>query len=187
MNLEPVKKMKVFYFDLECKPGHWIGGDYVSKIITAAAYAWNNGKVEVLTHYDYDPEVIAMTIAEEIRRADLVVGHYIRAFDMPLLNGELLKGNLQPLGQVWTHDTKLDLNRAHGRSKSQENLAEQLGLKQKKVKVSLPEWEAFNNRETDGYDIGVARVGDDVRQNRALRKELLRLGWLNNPQWWNAP
>jgi hypothetical protein len=185
INLQVVRGMDVLYFDLECRPGHWIGGDYVSKIITAAAWSWNDeDEVQVRTHFEMSTAGIASTLAQEIADCDLVVGHYIRGFDLPLLNGELLRSGHDPLEPVMSHDTKLDMMPAHGRSKSQENLAAQLGLDEQKVKVTLPEWEAFNSKDVSGYDRVFDRVKDDVIQNRALRKALLSIGWIGPPQMW---
>lgn len=177
--------LKVLYIDLECKPGHWIGGDYVSKIITAGAWSYNTGEVEVMTHFETSPYEIALTMAAEIQDCDMVVGHYIRGFDLPLLNGELLKSLLPPLDPCLSLDTKLDLIKNHGRSQSQENLAAQVGLTEQKVKVTLPEWEGFNSLDGAYREKGIARVRDDVIQNRALRAELNALGWLGEPKMWS--
>jgi len=178
------EQMNVLYFDLECRPGHWIGGDFVSKVITAAAWAWNGDDPALVTHYERTPGEIARMVADKLDEADMVVGHYIRGFDLPLLNGELMRNDDLPLSSVLALDTKLDLMTVHGRSQSQENLASQLGLEEPKVKVTLPEWEAFNGRE-DGADHKVReRVYGDVIQNRAMREALAEMGWLGAPNVW---
>lgn len=174
------------YFDLECKPGHWIGGDFVSKIVTAGAYAIDDGMVRVLTHYETTPGDIAKTIRDEILQSDVVIGHWIRGFDLALLNGELRRNNLEQLHQVMTVDTKSNLYSSHGRSGSQENLAAELGIEEKKLKVTLREWEDFNGREPGGEQKGVERVRDDVLQNRAMHQELLARGLLAPMKLWEA-
>jgi hypothetical protein len=181
-----MKKLRVLYFDLECRPGHWIGGDYVSKVITASAWMWGDSSAPamVMTHYDYKPFEIADATAMAIEEADMVVGHYIRGFDLPLLNGELLRGNAEPLKPVLSLDTKLDLNKAHGRSKSQKNLAADFGLEEPKVDVTLAEWEAFNGREDEADGPVIVRVVGDVVQNMALRAVLAEAGWLGAPRVW---
>lgn len=172
------------YFDMECMPGHWIGGDYVSKIVTAVAWGRSKGPITVMTHYHYEPAEMAGELAYAITEADMVIGHYIRGFDLPLLNGELLRNGMPPLGPVLSLDTKQDLLPAHGRSKSQENLAAQLGIKEQKLKVTLREWEDFNTRQPGCEAKGIKRVKDDVIQNRALRRELAKIGWLGTPKVW---
>lgn len=187
------KPLRVLQIDTECLPGHWIGGDYVSKVFTAVAWKWlgqdeggelGNG-VEVYTHYETSPAAMALILRETMIDADIVTGHYVRGFDLPLLNGNLLRGGYPPLEPIMTHDTKLDLLKAHGRSLSQENLASQLGLAEPKIKVTLPEWEAFNLKQAGARDKGVERVVQDVVQNEALRKRLIEIGWIGPVKRWD--
>ena len=188
MRLVQRGKLKILDFDVECLPGHWIGGDYVSKIVTAVGWKWivPRSRVHSLTHYDASPEVLTETLAQRIAEADLVVGHYIRAFDLPLLNGNLMRAGLEPLEPVFAQDTKLDLTKAHGRSLSQRNLAAMVGCRKPKVDVSLYEWEEFNLK-VDGFrETGVARVEGDVLQNVEMRERLLELGWLGPPRVWDG-
>lgn len=182
------RKLRVLDFDVECLPGHWIAADYVSKIITAASWKviGSRGRPTVLTHYDTEAEEIAALLAAEIANSDFVVGHYIRGFDLPLLNGNLLRGGNPPIGQVLAQDTKLDLPKAHGRSLSQENLAAQIGVSKPKVKVSLPDWEAFNTRKPGYKEKGIERVAGDVLQNIEMYERLLDLNWLSAPKVWDG-
>ena len=176
---------RVVTIDIECRPGHWISGDYVSKIITAVAWKWSDAhQVVVLDHYETSPKGMALTLAAEIQRADLVVGHFIRLFDLPLLNGELLRVGGLPLAPVSTLDTKLDLLVAHGRSKSQENLAAMLGLEAPKIHMTNDDWERFNAKDPALRFKGRDRVRCDVEQNEALRAKLASLGWLRAPTTW---
>ena len=177
---------RVLDIDVECLPGHWIAADYVSKIITAVAWKWvgERGHASVLTHYETPPGSMAETLAAFVEDADLVVGHYIRGFDLPLLNGNLLRAGRPPLEPVLTVDTKLDLVKTHGRSLSQRNLAAMVGVRAPKVDVTLAEWEAFNTRTPGACDKGVERVRGDVVQNIALYKRLAELGWLGGPRVW---
>lgn len=179
------RPLRVLDIDLECLPGHWIGSDYVSKIMTAAAMSWMDGKqVRVLTHYDHEPEDMALAVKAEIDKADIVVGHFIRGFDLALLNGNLLMGGHSPLKRVMTHDTKEDLVAFGGRSKSQKNLGAQLGLTHPKVEVTLFEWEQFNQRRKGFKQKGIDRVRGDVLQNKELYARLIEKGWLRGPQMW---
>lgn len=177
--------LRVLTLDCECLPGHWIGGDYVSKILTAVAWAWDDGAVEVLTHYDEPPTELAAALAAEMETADIVTGHYIRGFDLPLVNGNLLAGGLYSLGPILASDTKLDLLKSHGRSLSQKNLSAQLGVAAPKIDVSLPDWEGFNTRQPGYRDKGVERVVGDVEQHREMRARLVALEWLGKPRVWS--
>lgn len=177
--------LAILDFDVECLPGHWIGGDFTSKVITAVAWSWEHGKkVTVMTHYDYTVSEMAESLTYVINMADVVTGHYIRAFDLPLLNGTLLREQLPPLGPVITSDTKSDLLKAHGRSKSQENLAAMLGVEAPKIQVTNYDWECFNTRMPGYQKIGVERVKGDVIQHKQLRQKLLDLGYLGPVRRW---
>lgn len=48
---------------------------------------------------------LVKNLAEMIREAEVVVGHNINGFDLPKLNGRLMKWGLEPLGPVRTIDT----------------------------------------------------------------------------------
>jgi len=192
MKLIPKRRLRILDFDIECLPGHWIGGDYVSKIITAVAWKWIDEPggptsiVEVLTHYDTDPDDMAAALARCINVADIVTGHYIRGFDLPLLNGNLLRANRIPLSPVLAQDTKLDLIKSHGRSLSQKNLAALIGVDEPKIDVGLFDWEGFNTRTPGFEEKGIERVAGDVTQNIAMRARLLELGWLGPPRTWDG-
>lgn len=179
------RPLRILDLDAECLPGHWIGGDWVSKIMTAIAWSWvGQTAVAVMTHYDHEPEEMAVKVAEQIEEADVVVGHFIRGFDLRLINGNLLRGKNRSLRQVMTHDTKLDLKVTGGRSLSQKNLAAELGLRHPKIDVTLPEWEGFNLRRRGFKQKGIDRVRGDVLQNKEMYERLKLLGWLKAPSLW---
>lgn len=169
--------------DVECKPGHWIGGDYVSKIVTAIALGWiNEDKVVEFDHYDRSLTWMLERLRSYYDAADIIVTHYGRGFDFPLLNGMCEREGLKPLERKLTIDTKLDRLKTHGRSQSQKNLAADYGLINPKVDVTLREWEGFNSREEGYRDVVVERVIGDVKQNIELFKALRQRGMLGPPR-----
>lgn len=155
----------------------------MSKILTAVAWSWGE-EVWVKTHYTHTPGAMAEMLAFAISRADMVTGHYIRGFDLGLLNGNLMRDGLPPLGPIWTQDTKLDLIKTSGRSLSQKNLSAMLCIEAPKIDVSLEDWERFNTREPGAEGVGIERVRGDVIQHMQMRKRLLELGWLGSPRTW---
>lgn len=181
-----MRKLRIIDFDMECQPGHWIGGDYVSKVVTAIAWRYRDEKAyHVRTHYDTEPGVMAETLASKLLQADIITGHYIRGFDLPLLNGALLDAGLSPLPRLTTVDTKLDLNRAHGRSLSQKNLSGMLGVAAPKVDLTLSEWEGFNLRREGFRRKGEQRVVGDIKQHCELYDRLVELDWISSPKTWS--
>jgi len=187
MEFEVVKKLRLLTLDWECLPGHWIGSDYTSRIITALAWSWSDSpdRIDVKTHYDNTRVDMAETFRILLENADVVTGHWVTGFDLPVGNGARLRENLPPLqGVVWASDTKAHLSKTSGRSLSQQNLAASLGCKAPKIQVTLKDWEEFNLRTAGYREAGEERVVGDVKQHMEMRAKLIKLGWLTSPQRW---
>jgi hypothetical protein len=182
------RELNILDIDTECLPGHWIGGDFVSKIFTAVAFQWigKGGVPAVYTHYEYTSGELAVILAKQVEEADYTTGHYIRGFDLPLLNGNLQLNGSPLFRQVMSHDTKLDLIKSHGRSLSQKNLAALIGVAAPKIEVTLAEWEGFNTKDPRYKAKGIERVQGDVIQNIEMRAKLIELDWIGPPEMWIA-
>src|SRR3954468_13490203 len=77
------RPMRVLDFDCEARPLHWIGGDYVSKEITALAWAWTDDPEHVTCYLlgETDTPTMLEAFRAAYDQADMVTGHYIRGFD----------------------------------------------------------------------------------------------------------
>lgn len=115
-------------------------------------------------------------------QADVVTGHYIRKFDLPIINGCLLEHRMAPLEEKLTIDTKNDILKSAGLSKSQENLSEMFNIGSKKFHMNDTLWRDVARLTRYGLDEAHKRVVDDVRQHQHLRLELA--GWLSSPKLW---
>jgi len=198
MRLAPKREAWVLDFDVECRPIAWYGGDWVTKQPTAIAWAWadeNGGPME--------PEVAvigesfdARNVLDEERAmleafraaydaADIVTGHYIRGFDLPLLNGALMRLGMPMLASKLAQDTKGDLARAHGLSKSQENLGAMFELDHPKIPMNTASWMAGNLLLPHGIEATKKRVLGDVRQHVELRATMLERGLLAPASPWS--
>jgi hypothetical protein len=124
-------------------------------------------------------------MAARIASADVVSGHYIRGFDLPLLNGNLFLSDLPMLGPVLTQDTKGELPKMGGMSKSMENLGGTVHLEQPKVGMNTGRWWDANTLEIKGMEYARSRAEGDVLENIELRAELLRRGALGPPKLWH--
>jgi hypothetical protein len=183
------RPLRVLDFDCECRPLHWIGGDYVSREITAIAWAW-------IDTPQLDPTVVLLgeiTLPEMLNafltvydQADLVTGHFIRGFDLPLINSALVEQQMPALGDKMTHDTKTDLMKFSGLSKSQENLGASLGLVHPKISMDQKKWRAANRLEPEGFTYVRERAAGDVLQHIEMRQRLLDLGYLSPPVKWQS-
>lgn len=183
---------RILDFDVEARPLGWIGGDYVHKETTAIAWVWVDGdvgyedvEVAMLTKRDRDPARILRAFRQAYDKADIVTGHYIRGFDLPLLNAMMEEFDLGPLSPKMSHDTKLDRLKTHGKSSSQENLGAEYGLNAPKIKMTTADWRLANRLDPRGLEKVRERVVGDVLQHVQLRAEMLRRGHLGKPRIWD--
>lgn len=194
IDLQPLKiqvttrPMRVLDFDCECRPLHWIGGDYVSKEITAIAWAWVDQPEDVTCYLlgNVDPVVMLRAFLDVYNQADMVTGHFIRGYDLPTINGALSEYQLPSLGDKLAQDTKIDLIRRSGLSSSQENLGSMLGLSHPKVGMNQKKWRSANRLEPQGLVEVKERVIGDVKQHIELRQKLIDLGYLGPPRVWKS-
>lgn len=194
MRLATKARASILDFDVECRPLSWYGGDWVTKEITAIAWAWvspsNPAKVSGRVECRLLGEVDLFDLVAEFQAvyaaADIVTGHYIRGFDLPLVNGACLELGLAPLGPTMAQDTKGDLVRFSGLSKSQENLGAMLGLRHPKVGMNQETWRAANRLTPEGIEGTRKRVVGDVKQHVEMRAALLDRGMLGPPRPWSA-
>lgn len=198
---------RVLDFDCESRPLSYLGNDYTTAEVTAIAarftdepedktHVWvlgiqcqhpkRGGRRCETYHYGCSPVEMLEGFTALYDAADIVTGHYIRGYDLPLLNGQRLEHGLSPLSDKVTHDTKLDLRKRSKVSASQENLGATLGIRAPKVGMNTPKWREANRLTPEGLDLTRARVVGDVTQHIQLRQRLLDLGWLDAPRVWHS-
>lgn len=196
MLLVSKRTLKVLDFDCECRPMAWYGGDWVTKEVTAVAWRFIDQPEESTGVWLLTPSRTWEQHQNKKRRgmlqflkayneADIVTGHYIRGFDLPLLNGTCMRLGLPPLRPKMSHDTKGDLITMQGMSKSQQNLAATLDLEHGKVVMNTHLWEMGNSLVEDGREATRRRVVGDVSQHVEFRAELIKRGALQPPKVWS--
>lgn len=181
--------LRILDFDIECRPLHWINAEYVSKEITAIGAKWIGEGMKfprVWLLGECTTEQMLTEFLDYYNQADMVAGHYIRGYDLPTLASALLEFDLPPLGDKLAHDTKKDLIKFEGLSKSQENLASTLGIPEPKIDMNQAKWRSANRLEQKGLELSYKRVYGDVVQNIAMREELLRRRALGPPVVWRS-
>ena len=180
-----LRPLRTLDFDCENRPLSYLGQDFTTAEITAIGWAWIGEKpYYVLCLGDVPLRTMLLGFVAAYIQADLIVGHNIRRHDLPMLNGMLLEQGLAPLHPKMTTDTYLDLKRRSGISSSQANLAETLGVRSAKFGMSTPKWRSANRLSPEGIELTRKRVTADVKQNIALRAELLKRHWLKPPRVW---
>ncbi len=182
------RPMRVLDFDVEARPLHWISGDYVSKEITAIAWAWCDQPERVTCYLlgETDPVFMLRAFRAAYDQADMVTGHFIRGYDLPMVNGALIEYGLTTLGDKLTQDTKLDLVRRQGLSMSQESLGSTLALMHPKVQMNQARWRSANRLAPEGRAAVRERCTGDVKQHIEMRRRLLELGYLAPPVKWRG-
>ncbi len=182
------RPLRILNFDIENRPLSYLGSDFTTAEVTAISWAWTNDPQHVTVHLlgDSDLPDILRAFLAAYNRADLVVGHFIRAHDLPMINGALMEFGMPALSDKMTHDTKIDLMKFKGLSKSQESLAAMFRLEQPKVHMNQIRWRAANRLTADGLDYVRERVVGDVQQNIAMWVALIRGGYVGPPVLWRS-
>jgi hypothetical protein len=189
--------LTILDFDLENRPLNYLGNDWTGAEITAIAWAWvpeltvecllltRSGKYKDMRSGKLlSPKKAFTLIREQLIRADIVTGHYIRKHDLPMINAHCMEAGIPTLPPLLASDTKCELVARKDLSASQENLAGMLQLAEHKHHMSQAEWREANRLTSAGLQKSYKRVTDDVIQHMALRKELVRRGLLKTPKMW---
>ena len=180
-----VTDLPLFCFDVEARPGPWGGGDFTFKSMLSIAGGPDEHNIDYL-----GPGFKAKALerwVRPLRDPCLVITHNGPRYDLPLLNGTLIKMGLEPLPRLLVSDTYEGLpKRGLAFSASLGNMAQRFKLPQQKGHMSEYDWELVyaGNREAlirlRTYNIG------DVHTTLKLRRRLLELGLLSPPQRWSS-
>lgn len=182
------KELKVLDFDIETRRiGFHNAGRFAPdgcEPVTIGA-AWDGEPVQVWSlnprWRERDARYLVTRFRSLYEEADMVTGHYIRKFDLPILNGACLEWGLPPLGPKLVLDTKTDLLDAAGLSKSQENLSALLKLEASKFHMNDSGWRSVARLLPEALELAKTRVLSDVLQHQALRVALA--DWISPSVW----
>jgi hypothetical protein len=171
-------------FDIENRPLSYLGHDFTTAEVTAIAWSFGlDEPVKCVMLGKHAPVYMLEKFRTAYDHADCVTGHYIRKHDLPHINGAMIEYGLPPLGPKMTCDTKLDLIKLTGISKSQESLGDIAETEQPKFHMTQAMWREANRLCSLG---GVKeRVTADVRQHQELRLYLAEHGYLRPWKLWS--
>lgn len=188
------RKLRILDFDIEARPIAWYGGDFVTKQPTTIAFKFigEGRRPEVLAIGESDrssrvleEETLMLEHFREVYdAADMVTGHFIRGFDLSVLQGAYIRLGLEPLGQKLAEDTKQDLIKASGISKSMENLSAMFEARCQKYGMDTAKWADANMLLPHGIAKAKARVTTDVREHIELRSIMVERGLLSPAKLW---
>lgn len=185
---ETLPPPRILDFDIETRRvGFHSGGRFAPDGCEPIAIAWSwvgSDTTEATLLGENTVEGMLARFREFWDQADIVTGHYIRKFDLPILNGAMMEHGLPSLGPKLTSDTKQDLVTRAGLSASQENLAGMYGLIEDKHHMGDYAWRESSRLTPEGIAETWKRVTDDVRQHKALRAKLIEHGFLRPARMW---
>lgn len=178
------RQLRILDFDIENRPLSYLGSDFTTAEITAIAWSFGlDEPVRCVMLGKHDPRYMLEAFRQAYDEADCVTGHYIRKHDLPHINGAMVEYGMPALSPKMTCDTKLDLIKFTGVSKSQESLGDIAGTEQPKFHMTQAMWREANRlRSLDGVK---ERVTSDVRQHQELRLYLARNGYLKSWRLWS--
>jgi DNA polymerase elongation subunit (family B) len=182
------KPLKVLDFDLETLAAGFADPNWVPQKITCVSWSWSDSdEVKVMVCGPmgfFKPELrreMVIALSEQIEKADMVTGHNILRFDLPVLNSECLRLGLSPLKSVLAQDT-MRIVKTKGLKKGQDNLGKLLETAEQKLSLDWQGWEEAY--EQDGWQTIKDRCVSDVVMHKQMRIEMIERGWLKEPRIW---
>ena len=178
-----VRPFPRFCFDVEARPGPWGGGDFTFKHMLSLAGGPDEHNIDYL-----GPGFKARALerwVRPLREPCLVITHNGPRYDLPLLNGTLVKMGLSPLPPLMVSDTYAGLpKRGLAFSASLGNMAKRFGLEQQKGSMGEVDWERVYAGDREALDDLMHYNIGDVFTTLALHRRLSELGLLKAPQRW---
>jgi DNA polymerase elongation subunit (family B) len=189
--LAPPKPDRILDFDIETVAAGFADPDWVPQKITCVAWSWvGSDKVESRicgpSGIFGDPSQRAVMLApllQAISEADVLTGHNIGRFDLPIVNAECMRLGLEPVRSARIEDT-MRLVRSKGFKKGQDNLAVLYDVNEKKLSLSWQEWQ--DAYDEDGWGLIRRRCESDVISHKQVRAALLAAGYLKEKRIWRA-
>ena len=180
---------KVLDFDLETLAAGFADPNWVPQKITCAAWSWIGSEKVEATISDkagfFNPELrvkMLKPLLKAMYEADMLTGHNIIRFDLPILNAEVHRLGLPPLKSFLVQDT-MKVAKMKGFKKGQDNISELLETVNKKQAMTWQEWE--DAYEETGWKSIISRAKSDVLQHKEMRQEMLERNWLKPPVRWS--
>ena len=172
---------RILDWDVETIAAGFADPNWVPQFITVVAWSWvGSDEVHAHTRLGSRDEMLK-EIRHLVSSADMVTGHNMLRFDLPILQSELLRNGFASLPPVLVQDT-IKLVKTKGFKKGQDNLSTLLRVPAGKMALSWQEWQDAYDEED--WQTVVDRCKGDVVQHKLMRAEMLERGWLKPPVLW---
>lgn len=180
---------RILDFDIETVAAGFADPDWVPQKITCVAWSWIDsdvvesavcGPAGIFGRPERRAKMLR-PLLDAFRQADMVTGHNIIRFDLPVVQAEVMRLGLPSLPRMLVQDT-MRLHRAKGFKKGQDNLEALFGTGQQKLQLNWQEWQ--DAYDEDGWRTIRARAETDVVGHKQIREALLERGYLKPPTVW---
>lgn len=182
------KPLKILDFDIETLAAGFADPNWVPQKITCVSWSWiGSDDVEVRVCGPmgfFKPELrrgMVEELVNQINKADVVTGHNIIRFDLPVLNSECLRLGLPPLNPVMAQDT-MRIVKTKGFKKGQDNLGKLLETAEQKLSLDWQGWE--DAYEEDGWQTIKDRCMSDVVMHKQVRSLMVEKEWIKSAKKW---
>lgn len=186
-----LQERRILDFDIETVAAGFADPDWVPQKVTCVAWSWVGSDVvesricgpRGIFGQPKNRRVMLMPLLEAISEADMVTGHNLERFDLPVVNAECMRLGLTPIASVLVQDT-MRMYRAKGFKKGQDNLGRLFKLENEKMALDWQGWQ--DGYDEDGWATIRQRAESDVLMHKELRLEMLRRDLLRSPRLWRA-
>ena len=172
------RRRRILDFDIETRAAGFGDPNWVPQEVTAIAWSWC-GEEDVFYSTQLDGEGWMSYFLMAYADADILTGHNILRFDLPVLQADLLRKGYPPLLSRLVQDT-MRIIKTKGFKKGQDNISTLLENPIQKMPLNWQEWDDAY-RESDWRTV-IDRVTSDVQGHKILRQRMLERGWLR-PIW----
>lgn len=182
---------RILDFDIETVAAGFADPDWVPQKITCVAWSWVDS--DFVESRICGPEGIfgdpsararmLQPLLDEIAQADIVTGHNLIRFDIPIVNSECMRLGFDPIREVKVQDT-MRVFRSKGFKKGQDNLGRLFKIQNEKLAL---DWQAWQDAyDEPDWETIRERAESDVLMHKELREEMLRRDILKPPVVWKG-
>lgn len=184
-----LREKRILDFDVETVAAGFADPEWVPQKITCVAWSWvGSDRVEsrvcgpagIFGNPERRTRMLKPFLAA-FEQADMVTGHNLLRFDLPVIHAEIMRLRLPPLKPVRVQDT-IRLLRTKGFKKGQDVLGRLYRLEEQKLSLNWQDWQ--DAYDEPGWPTIRARAESDVAMHKELRAELVTLRYLKPPRVW---
>ena len=190
MRLRRVDRRRILDFDIETIAAGFADPEWVPQKITCVAWSWVGsdvvesrvcGPAGIFGKPERRARMLA-PLLKSLGEADMVTGHNVLRFDLPVIQAEVMRLGLPSLGSLLVQDT-IRLHRSKGFKKGQDNLGRLYRIADEKLTM---DWQAWQDAyDEDGWRTIRARAESDVLMHKQLRAALIERDYLREPRPWS--